>query len=155
NVYPRTVGKRQFANPITPGWADPTTASFEDPRFHGSDGRQYGPLPRAWAHYKGLYRYEDRVVIKYTLGEAEVLETYDLVESGEKPIISRTLNISGAKQRHKLRIAPDHVSVSAKGSDHKIIKEGGFHVLESSGAASEKFVLFISLQTQKQIDTFG
>lgn len=155
NVYPRTVGKRQFANPITPGWADPQTGSFEDPRFHGSDDRQYGPLPKEWAHYKGLYRYEDRVVIKYTVGQAEVLETYDLAEAGEQPIIARTINISGAKQSHKLRIAPEEVSVSSNGSGHKIIKSDGFHVLETSGAESDKFVIYMSLQEQEKIQAFA
>ena len=31
NVFPRTVGKVQFENPITPGWANPVSGSFRDP----------------------------------------------------------------------------------------------------------------------------
>ena len=48
NIYPRTVGKLQVENPITPGWANPETGSFKDPRFVAVDGRPFGPLPRAW-----------------------------------------------------------------------------------------------------------
>ena len=34
---------------------------FDDPRLRGRDGRPYGPLPRSWAHYRGLYRHGDQV----------------------------------------------------------------------------------------------
>ena len=43
------------ANPVGPGWADPETGSFDDPRFLGRDRRPYGPLPRKWAQFKGTY----------------------------------------------------------------------------------------------------
>ena len=43
NVFPRTVGKVQFENPIMPGWANPATGGFEDPRFVAVDGRPFGP----------------------------------------------------------------------------------------------------------------
>ena len=55
NIFPRTVGQIQLENPITPGWANPANGSFKDPRFVAVDGRPFGPLPREWAHYKGLY----------------------------------------------------------------------------------------------------
>lgn len=154
NVYPRTVGKRQFANPITPGWANPQTRTFEDPRFHGSDGRQYGPLPKEWAHYKGLYRHDDKTILKYTVGKAQVLETYDLAEAGEQPIFSRTINMSKATQTYQLRIAPVDVSVAVKGQSVKLSKSQGFHVLETSGGASDNFTLYMSKQKQDKVDAF-
>ncbi|MDH3652379.1 MAG: cytochrome c, partial [Saprospiraceae bacterium] len=152
NVYPRTVGKRQFANAITPGWADPATGSFEDPRIRGLDGRPFGPLPRAWAHYKGLYRYEDRVVIKYTVGEALVLETYDLIRAGEMPTISRTINISGADNSLKLRVAPAGVSVAVKGEGVSMGSEGGYKVLTTSSGPSSKITIFLSRGKQQEVD---
>ena len=51
-IHPRIVGQVELANPIGPGWADPQTGSFDDPRFRGRDGRPYGPLPRSWAHFR-------------------------------------------------------------------------------------------------------
>ena len=48
-VHPRLVGPVRFANPVGPGWADPETGSFVDPRLKGRDGKPYGPLPRRWA----------------------------------------------------------------------------------------------------------
>ena len=54
-------GEVHFANPVGPGWANPETGRFEDPRLRGRDGKPYGPLPRAWAHYKGLYHHGNQV----------------------------------------------------------------------------------------------
>ena len=65
----------QLANPSGPGWADPETGSFDDPRPRGRDGRPYGPLPRRWAHYRGLYHNGDRVILSYTVGTTAVLES--------------------------------------------------------------------------------
>jgi hypothetical protein len=82
NIFPRTVGTIQVENPITPGWANPATGDFADPRFVAVDGRPFGPLPREWTHYTGLYRHGRRVVIAYTVGDADVLESYDLQKVG-------------------------------------------------------------------------
>ena len=67
-VHPRVVGLVRIANPSGPGWADPETGSFDDPRPKGRDGRPYGPLPRRWAHYRGLYHNGGRVILSYTVG---------------------------------------------------------------------------------------
>ncbi|MEM7626276.1 MAG: DUF6797 domain-containing protein [Planctomycetota bacterium] len=152
NVYPRTVGKRQFANPVTPGWANPKNGSFEDPRFFGSDGRQYGPLPQAWAHYQGLYRYEDRVVIAYTVGNAEVLETYDLIEAGETPIISRTLNLRLVRQKLTLRVAPAGTSVVVKGEGVSLATEDGYVVARIRPGSKRAFALYLSARPQAEVE---
>lgn len=162
NVYPRTVGKRQFANPITPGWGKPGKSgkeAFKDPRFHGLDGRQYGPLPKDWAHYKGLYRHDERTVIKYTVGKAEVLETYDLAKAGEQPIIARTIRMSDlreypAKFPYFLRIAPEEVSVAVKGEGAILEKADGFHVAQVAVGRVASFTLFMSKLPQEELDEF-
>ena len=74
-IHPRIVGELQFANPTGPGWAEPGPDTFEDPRLRGRDDRLYGPLPRNWAHYKGLYHHKDRVIISYTVGDTHILES--------------------------------------------------------------------------------
>ncbi|MEM7601375.1 MAG: cytochrome c, partial [Verrucomicrobiota bacterium] len=50
-VRPRTVGEPLFETADAPGWANPVTGTFEDPRFEGLDGRRFGPLPREWGQY--------------------------------------------------------------------------------------------------------
>ncbi|MBM4003758.1 MAG: heme-binding protein [Planctomycetes bacterium] len=73
-VHPRITGQLQFSNPIGPGWADPNTDSFDDPRLLGRDNRRYGPLPREWGRYLGTYSFGDQVVLNYRVGTTEVLE---------------------------------------------------------------------------------
>ena len=144
NIYPRTVGKVQVENPITPGWANPETGSFEDPRFVAVDGRPFGPLPRDWAHYKGLYYHGQKVIIKYTVGAAKVLETYGLAQSKEIPIIKRTLNITAADKDLKMRIAPLTYGVKLKGTGGQLAKENNYHILKVAANTTAKINLFIA-----------
>lgn len=143
NIFPRTVGTVQVENPITPGWANPRTGNFDDPRFVAVDGRPFGPLPREWAHYKGLYYHGPRVVIYYTVGEAEVLETYDLEAAGEQPVISRTLNVTAAGQNLKVRVAPEETAVKLLG-DGALSTENGFHLLQLKAGRSAKVKLLMA-----------
>src|ERR1051325_9286267 len=55
-------GERHFVNPVGPGWAS-TEGQWDDVRLIGRDNKRYGPLPREWAHYEGLYRHGGQVVI--------------------------------------------------------------------------------------------
>jgi hypothetical protein len=64
----------QVANPTGPGWAHPQTGDFDDVRLRGRDDRPYGPLPRDWAHYRGMYHFGNQVILSYTVGQTAVLE---------------------------------------------------------------------------------
>ncbi len=152
NIFPRTVGAIQFENPITPGWANPETHSFEDPRFVAVDGRRFGPLPRAWAHYKGLYYHGDRVVIKYTVGETDVLESYDLEAGGESPVVSRSLTLSDVNATLRVRIAPDDVAVYLQGTNASLTQDEGFHVLEVSPGASIQVKIWMTVDTTLDLE---
>ena len=66
-LYPH--GKSLFANPATPGVAD-AKGSFADPRKV-----KHGPLPQAYARYKGLYVGGNRIVVRYDLGETEIFDS--------------------------------------------------------------------------------
>ncbi len=89
-THPEIKGEPIFANPKAPGWA--RAGSFEDPRE-----LPYGPLPRSWAHYKGLYLYENRVIFSYTVGDTAVLEMPGL-EFGRRisSVFTRTINTDAA-----------------------------------------------------------
>lgn len=127
NISPRTAGDVHYENPVAPGWANPKTGTWDDPRFKALDGRQFGPLPKEWTHYKGQYRYENRVVLSYTVGNANVLESFGV----ENEIsFTRTLNISRSDVPLKMRIAPTTTSVTYVGIDAVVSKEKGFYVLQ-------------------------
>ena len=75
-VHPRIVGQTAFANSTGPGWANPASGEFlDDLRVKGRDGKRYGPLPREWANYRGLYHHGQQVVFSYSIGTTEVLES--------------------------------------------------------------------------------
>ncbi|WP_332367572.1 DUF6797 domain-containing protein [Spirosoma telluris] len=104
-TYPRTIGQLHVETPVGPGWANPSTGSFDDPRFTARDGRQFGPLPKQWANYKGLYHYENTVIIAYTVGRAAILEKLGMEKADGQPVFTRTLTISPAQQVLKTRVA--------------------------------------------------
>jgi len=106
---PRTSGEPLFETNNVPGWANPKTGKFSDERFIGMpegdtfpNGRRFGPLPREWMNYKGLYKHGDRTVISYTVGKANILESHDLTKSNG---IVRQLNIGKSESKMVIRLA--------------------------------------------------
>jgi hypothetical protein len=97
-----------------PGWA--RSGSFSDPRV-----KAQGPLPKDWAHYKGLYVHGDRVVLKYTVGGAEVLESiaYETVENVNA--FSRTIRIE--KSTEPLTLCIGDIASGKEAAEKKDILE--------------------------------
>jgi putative heme-binding domain-containing protein len=107
-VHPRVVGDVAVANPIDPGWANPATDRFDDPRPKARDGRPYGPLPRDWAHYRGLYAFGHQTVISYTVGKTPVLELpvrASTTGGSPSPIFARMFHIGPRPRKLKLLVA--------------------------------------------------
>ncbi|MEP6669825.1 MAG: DUF6797 domain-containing protein [Chthoniobacter sp.] len=89
----------------TPGWSKGD--DFYDPRPlpkgpHQGDVNKgepffadvpFGPLPAAWAKYRGLYLSGDHVVFAYTVGQATLLESDDLESVDGQSLITRTFNV--------------------------------------------------------------
>jgi putative heme-binding domain-containing protein len=117
-VHPRIVGTVHVANPDGPGWANPSKQSFADVRQRGRDGRPCGPLPRDWAHFKGLYRHGDRVIIACTVGVAEILESPGLETdpaNPDKPVFTRTLEVGPSPDPLTMRVAANGAAVCVLG----------------------------------------
>ena len=126
------VGDKAFTNPIGPSWAHPDTGSWEDPRLRGRDGKPYGPLPREWMHYRGLFKSGSRVVVSYTIGDTEVLDSPGLIPYGSAAIFVRTLNLGAAKKPLILRVAPDDaaLAVTLRGDGAMLERRDGFVLLQ-------------------------
>ncbi|MCL6259577.1 c-type cytochrome [Aquiflexum sp. TKW24L] len=155
NISPRTVGDLHFENPVSPGWANPNTGTFDDPRFTARDKRKFGPLPREWTHYKGLYQYQDRVIVSYTVGEAKVLETFGLETLEDQPVFTRTLNISPSEKPLKMRIAPSGTSVALVGEGAVLKSQGGFTVMELAPSQSVKVKILIGKSGMKGLQQYS
>jgi putative heme-binding domain-containing protein len=136
-VHPRVVGSVHFANPVGPGWADPATGRFDDPRQRGRDGKPYGPLPRSWARYRGLYHYGSQVILSYTVGTASVLETpaYELLP-GDRVVFTRTLNVGPSPHDLLMRVAPLGPSVALVGDRASLEEKDGYTLLRIPAAAT-------------------
>jgi hypothetical protein len=88
---PAPKGSPVFVTKPTPGWA--RDGNLKDPR-----PIPYGPLPRDWARFQGLYRTDAGVVFAYTVGACEVLETGNFeVQDGQR-FFCRTLNLAPSAQ---------------------------------------------------------
>ena len=104
-IHPKIVGLVAFANPNGPGWANPVTGTFDDPRLKGRDGLPYGPLPHSWASYRGQYRDGDRVILSYSVGETDVLESPGIETGSTFPIVQRNFAIGPRKRPMTLQVA--------------------------------------------------
>ncbi len=142
-VHPRIVGKVELSNPNEPGWANPEDGNFEDMRVKGRDGLSYGPLPRSWIHYRGLYQHGDRMILSYTVGQAEILEAPGLEHDSaqqDRPVFTRTLNIGLSPHELRLRVAPAGTAVALAGGsgpgDVRFLTRDGSIMLSIPAAAT-------------------
>ena len=106
------VGQLVFINPVIPGWGNPQEGSFEDPRLKGLDLKPYGPLPRKWAHWKGLYVYGDRVALSYRVGDADVLEVPGLEQLDGNYVFTRTLDIGRSSHNLDIQVIGSDAAVA-------------------------------------------
>jgi putative heme-binding domain-containing protein len=110
NRHPRVSGNIQFANPTGPGFAKPDNKQtlsqrFEDQRIVGRDGKHYGPLPRQWARFEGLYRFGPKTILQYRIGQTRILESPGLTFDGTQPIYTRNLSLPERKEELIIQIA--------------------------------------------------
>jgi len=97
-THAKIDGTSTFTTAMAPGWARPSDGSRNDPRE-----LPYGPLPRDWAHWKGLWVHSGRVVLSYTVGDARVLELAEFESRDGGHTFFRDLEIDGATTRLALR----------------------------------------------------
>ena len=102
NAHASITGTQSFANPVGPGWRSAKGKWVDDARVKGLDNKPYGPLPRAWAHYKGLYVNGNRVVLSFTVGSRGVFESPSL---HGKNVFIRNLHIAPGQREIVMQVA--------------------------------------------------
>ena len=142
------AGQPLFINPNQPAWQNPWTKKWDDSRIVGRDGRKFGPLPKDWVHYKGTYLSGDDVIIKYTVGEAEILEKPGFINYGSTPVFTRTLNVSKSPHELVTRVAPStgnlHVLVKGSAEITAVKNEEGWLLTIPASATPVNFAVGIS-----------
>jgi len=151
-TYPRTVGKLHFETPVGPGWANPNTGSFDDSRYTARDGRKFGPLPKKWANYKGLYHHGDNIIFSYTVGSAEILEQLGMEEKDDQIVFTRTINITPSSSFLKLKIASAANNVNIFGSGASLSEEDGYVMMNVKKFQEVRVKLFIADSEVKNFD---
>lgn len=108
----RLAGTQHLGTAMSPGWANPNglvNDVFKDPRSYAN-----GPLPKAWMQFKGLYKHGDQVVLRYSVGQCEVLELPGIEKIGDDVFFTRTLELTGKSER--LDVAICDLEIDAKKS---------------------------------------
>jgi len=136
-IHPRITGKVIAANKIGPGWADPATGKFDDPRLRSRDDKPYGPLPRPWARYLGTYHYGHQTILSYTVGDAKILEmpSIDVTKANESVFV-RTLNIGKSSRDLCLRVAPENVTAVTSAKTLPLTTQDGQTLLKIPAAST-------------------
>lgn len=93
---PVIEGQAHFHTGPRPGVSP--SENFADPR----PKPLYGPLPRDFAHYEGMSLHGSRVVLRYTIGTAQILETP--WAEGTDPALIFTREFEVGRCRHPVRI---------------------------------------------------
>lgn len=146
-IHPTIVGRIAFANSTGPGWGSPGGPSDntfkDDQRVLGRDGKRYGPLPRDWGQFKGMYYHGQNVIIRYTVGHTEILELPRLHQPDRgAPLLFRTFNIGPREHELILQVAevPAPAVVAPSGQATMLIatldetKSAGAQPLQFDGA---------------------
>lgn len=110
-VPPKVEGATTFATQRFPG------VSFDERFQNFREANPYGPVPKEFAHYQGLYRHGERVVLQYTAGhpsaptgettilESPWLEAAGNANDGQTTAITRTFRVTASSKPLRLMVA--------------------------------------------------
>ncbi|MEM7391981.1 MAG: DUF6797 domain-containing protein, partial [Verrucomicrobiota bacterium] len=117
-----------FTGDAGPGWAH--QMNFKDPR-----DTKRGPLPRTWAKYQGNYRFGERIVIAYTVGETKVLESPWLETAGDQKIVTRHLEVGPHPEALLLKVfkVGGGTEADAPAGSAAVHKDGQSHAAATTG----------------------
>ena len=134
-IRPRTIGEPFLECADGPGWANPETGKFEDLRFQASDGNYYGPLPKSWCQYHGLFKFNNQAVLYYQVGEVRVSEMHALSDAGT---FIRHLNIGKSEKALVFRTPGKSIRANVK-------------ILTEQGRPGEQVIRLLPEQTPLQL----
>ncbi len=157
-THTSTAGEPLLVMPNAPAWEHPVGKSWKDERITGRDGRRYGPLPREWVHYKGLYRHGGDVAVSYTVGKAAVLEKPSLISYGATPVLIRTLQVGKSPHDLVTRVSPkDGPRVAIKAAEGVELVADGDGMLMRIPAEStpSQVAVLVSRTDQETLDAFA
>ena len=145
--HPHVAGDVQAAVSTMPGWADPATGSFADPRPVGRDGKPYGPLPRSHVKVRAVHHaaagesrddLRSAVVLDFTVGSTPVLEAASLAppltrNGTSVPVMIRSFSVGPRSRPLVARLAAAPATAAILGPPRDSVAEAGPRVVASEG----------------------
>ncbi len=109
---PTPAGDVEFVGPSFPAWV------WQD---KGPMPPLTAPLPGDVAKYRGMYMHGNRVVLSYSVGKTEILESPWVEHDGDLTVITRDVEIGPTDEIFPLRLAemPDSSAVSLPEGRHR------------------------------------
>ena len=171
-VHPQpseVAGKPLFGTLTGPGWAK--DGNLEDGRTN-----KQGRLPTEWAKYRGLYLNGWNVVLKYTVGGADVLEMPGVETAGEAKIVTRTFELdsktpqtllvcdgvpadgSATGERLKVELpaaaneAPQSLAIAVQGGKGVVMESANGRVIAKIPAGKQSFRIAIWKGAKTDLD---
>ena len=84
-----------FRTGMRPGWASTKELIEQDPRRQPYKSfPRMGTLPKEWAHFKGHYVHDGRVIFSYSVGKGKVLDMPGIVKQKGLVALTRTVKIN-------------------------------------------------------------
>ncbi|MEY2410296.1 MAG: hypothetical protein QOF48_2966, partial [Verrucomicrobiota bacterium] len=124
---PEPSGETQFSTQRGPGWAH--NGSFEDPRPPAPEdpkGKPCGPMPRDWAHWRGIHQYGHEILLSYTVGKAGMLEKPGFIQRDGISIFTRDFEVSkGASELDLLVQDETDTTANIRGNLVAMARENG------------------------------
>ncbi len=119
------------------GWAK--NDSFKAQREDGM-----GNLPDDWAHYKGYFRYGEKVMLSYSVGGVDILEIPESIKYDESVAFIRNIRVASSVQGLRTLILQKHPAWSVtRANDRKIMlntAEGVLAVMVAGGPDKVRLV---------------
>ncbi|MDX1952975.1 MAG: DUF6797 domain-containing protein [Verrucomicrobiota bacterium] len=133
--FPTVAGDLQWATKVTPGWSN-ADGAFKDPR-----NEPFGPLPRDWAAWHGLYVSGDHVILSYSVLGTKIIETPSAMERDGSVAFIRSFDIGDIKKELTLAVCDGTAEVSITDGIAKIPGPKGTLFVALSGAPKEARLL--------------
>ena len=130
---PRAAGEISFSTEKMVGWAKdgrflPKPDEITIPEIekgYTALGSSETHLPKDWAAYRGLYTSGKRVVLSYSVGNTDVLDSPWYVQTGEHGAFVRSLEIGSCTQAMQMWVADleSHVTVIGSTANAKMSEQ--------------------------------
>lgn len=93
--YPTAMGEVMFTSESVPGFAIEELGSEEsDKPWKDPRTEPFGPLPKEQARFKGMYRSDAHLVLKWEVGGTEIKESPGIERIGNTLFVTRTFEIA-------------------------------------------------------------